>query len=68
MSYGPGCGKMIDVVIPTKYSAKILQMPCGSTGIYGAPNLCEPCERRNAGRNWRQEAIEAGEAWDEDDY
>jgi O-acetyl-ADP-ribose deacetylase (regulator of RNase III) len=68
MGYGPGCGKKIDITIPTKYSAKILQMPCGSTGIYGYPNLCEECEKKNEGRDWRREAREAGEYWDEDEY
>jgi rRNA maturation protein Nop10 len=41
-----GCGKMTDVVIPTRYSAKVIQMRCGSTSIYGTLNLCRECEDR----------------------
>jgi O-acetyl-ADP-ribose deacetylase (regulator of RNase III) len=63
-----GCGTKIPVSIPTKYSAKVIDMPCGSTGIYGYPNLCDKCEKLNAGRDWRREAIEDGENWDETDY
>ena len=37
------CGKMIDVTIPTRFSAKVIQMRCGSTSIYGTINLCDVC-------------------------
>ncbi|MEN6490377.1 MAG: hypothetical protein ABFC85_00120 [Rectinema sp.] len=61
-----GCGVKIPVTVPTKYSAKVLEMPCGSTGIYGYPNLCDKCAEIHKDRDWRRESIEAGENFDED--
>lgn len=66
MGYGSGCGKAIDQVVPTKYSAKLVPAKCGQTGIYGAPIFCEACEKLNEGRNWRREAIEDGENFDDE--
>lgn len=40
------CGKQIEVTIPTRYSAKLVKMRCGSTSIYGDMNLCEDCQTR----------------------
>jgi hypothetical protein len=64
--YGYGCGKAIDQVVPTKYSAKIVPAKCGQTGIYGDPIFCEKCEKKNEGINWRQMAADYGERYDED--
>ena len=61
-----GCGKQIEVTVPTRYSAKLIKTKCGSTSIYGDPNLCEDCEKKYAGVDWRREAELAGEQWDED--
>ena len=61
-----GCGKSIQVTVPTKYSAKIITTQCGGTGIYGYPNFCDECEKIYAGRDWRREAIENGENFDEE--
>lgn len=61
-----GCGKEIDVTIPTRYSAKTIKMHCGNTGIDGYPEFCEECAVFNAGRDFRREAIEAGENFDDD--
>lgn len=41
----PGCGKMTDQVVPTRYSAKIVPTRCGSTSIYGDMVLCDECEK-----------------------
>lgn len=62
-----GCGKRIEVTIPTKWAYRTIKVTCGSTSPYGDPWLCEECEELNAGRDWRREAEEAGETWDEDD-
>lgn len=62
----PGCGKAIEQVIPTKYSAKLVPAICGQTGIYGYPIFCEECEPLYKDRDWRREAEENGENWDED--
>ncbi len=61
-----GCGKEIEVGVPTKYSYKMIKMHCGNTGIDGYPVFCEECEVVNAGRDFRREAIEAGENFDDD--
>jgi hypothetical protein len=63
-----GCGKRIEVTVPTRYSAKTITVKCGSTSPYGSPWLCDKCEEINAGRDWRREAIEAGETWGPEDY
>lgn len=65
---GAGCGKVIEAAIPTRFSYKTVKVKCGNTSPDGSPYQCEKCEEQNAGRNWRQEAIENGEAWEENDY
>ena len=65
---GAGCGKEIEACVPTQFSYKTIMVKCGSTSPSGEPWQCDDCEVKNAGRNWRQEAIEAGETWGEDDY
>ena len=61
-----GCGTKIPVSIPTKYSAKVIDMPCGSTGIYGYPNLCDKCQKVYANVDWRKEAMLDGENFDDE--
>ena len=61
-----GCGKKIEIVVPTRFAAKMVTTSCGSTGIDGYPNFCDACEKLYAGRDWRREAIEAGENFDEE--
>ena len=61
-----GCNKQIEVTVPTRYSAKLIKVRCGSTSPHGSPWLCQKCERRHEGRDWRREAELAGEQWDED--
>jgi hypothetical protein len=63
-----GCGKQIEVSIPTRYSAKLIKVKCGNTSPWGDPWLCEDCEKKNAGRDWRREAELNGEAWGPEDY
>ncbi len=60
-----GCNKEIEVSVPTRYSYKLIKTRCGATSPYGSPWLCEECEEKNAGRDWRREAELAGEQWDE---
>lgn len=38
-----GCGQKMEVSIPTRYSAKMVTVRCGSTSIYGDMNLCDNC-------------------------
>lgn len=38
-----GCGQKMEVAIPTRYSAKMVTVKCGSTSIYGDMNLCATC-------------------------
>lgn len=61
-----GCGKPVDYNVPTKYSYKVLKYKCGNTGIAGYPVLCDKCAEENKGRDFRAEAIEAGENFDSD--
>ena len=61
-----GCNKEIEVTVPTRYSAKLIKTKCGATSPYGDPWLCEACEKKYAGVDWRYEAEMAGEQWDED--
>jgi hypothetical protein len=61
-----GCGKTVDYTVPTRYSSKIVAYQCGATGIGGYPVFCPECEKKYAGRDWRREAIEAGENFDEE--
>lgn len=62
----PGCGKQTTQVVPTRFSSKIVKASCGQTGIYGDPVFCDECAPKYADRNWRREAEEAGERYDED--
>jgi len=61
-----GCGKQIPVTVPTTFSVKTIIVSCGNTSPYGTPWLCDKCEELNAGRDWRREAEEMGERWDDD--
>lgn len=64
----PGCGKPTTQTVPTRFSYKIVAAKCGQTGIHGDPVFCEDCAPKYADRNWRQEAEENGEQYDEEDY
>jgi hypothetical protein len=37
------CRNMVDQVVPTRYSSKIVTLRCGSTSIYGDTLLCASC-------------------------
>ena len=63
-----GCKKEMTEYVARGYDYREITVKCGSTSPYGGPWLCEKCERKHAGTDWRREAILAGEAWDEDDY
>ena len=60
------CGEKMDVVIASGFTGKVIQVRCGSTSPDGNPWLCDKCEVLHKGRNWRREAEEAGEQWDDD--
>lgn len=62
------CGKKMEVDVPRGYSYRTITVRCGNTSPHGDPWQCEKCEKINAGRDWRREAAEAGEAWGPDDY
>lgn len=59
-----GCGKQIEVCVPSGWSYKMIPYKCGHTLPSGYPALCDDCEEINAGRDWRREAEDAGEQWD----
>ncbi len=60
-----GCG--VDVTAYTgKWSEREITVKCGNTSPYGTPYQCEACERKNRNRDWRKEAEDAGERWDDD--
>jgi hypothetical protein len=63
-----GCGKKLQVFVPRGWDYREITVKCGNTSPHGSPYLCDKCEEIHAGRDWRREAIEAGEAWDENDY
>ncbi len=63
-----GCSTPMDVFAPKGGGYKEITVRCGNTSPHGDPWLCDKCARANAGRNWRQEAIEAGETWSEEDW
>ena len=44
---GAGCGKEIEVTVPTRYSCKLIKVKCGSTSPDGTPWQCEDCEKEN---------------------
>ena len=60
------CGKEMQVFIEKGYSHKEITVRCGNTSPTGYPYLCQSCEKVNAHRDWRREAIEAGENFDEE--
>lgn len=41
-----GCGKQIEVTVPTKYSCKTYTTRCGSTAYDGGVNQCDDCAKR----------------------
>ena len=61
------CGKTIEVSVESGWDFKMIKVRCGNTSPYGTPWLCEECEKKHAGRDWRGEAEEMGETWDEDE-
>jgi hypothetical protein len=62
-----GCNKKMNVFVPRGFGWREITVTCGSTSPSGEPWLCIDCEKANAGRDWRREAEEAGETWDEDE-
>jgi hypothetical protein len=62
----PGCGKGITQVVPTRFDYKQVPATCGQTGYYGDPIFCADCAPKYKDRDWRREAEEAGERYDED--
>lgn len=61
-----GCGKEMQEFVERGYHYKEITVRCGNTSPHGSPWLCEKCEKKNAGRDWRREAELNGEQWDED--
>ena len=62
----PGCGELLETFVPRGFSYKAIKVKCGSTGPDGYPQFCDSCAVKYAKRDWRKEAEEAGEQWDED--
>lgn len=63
-----GCGTPVEVWVPKGWHGKLVTLKCGNTLPTGYPAQCPSCEEANKDRDWRQEAMDAGEAWGEDDY
>lgn len=42
------CNNTVDQTVPTRYSAKVVTMRCGSTSIYGSPLYCDECLKAGA--------------------
>ena len=63
-----GCGKQLEVYVPRGYDYRQITVSCGNTSPHGTPWLCDSCAKKYKDVDWRREAIEAGENWDEDDY
>jgi len=56
----------MQVYVPKGYDYREITVRCGNTSPSGYPWQCDECAKRNAGRDWKREAAEAGEQWDED--
>lgn len=39
------CDTLVEQVVPTRFSAKVVTLRCGSTSIYGDRLLCEQCSK-----------------------
>jgi len=61
-----GCGAKIQVFVERGFGHREITVSCGNTSPSGNPWLCEKCERLEGHRDWRREAEEAGEQWDDD--
>ena len=53
---------------PERVGYKTLKYKCGNTGVDGNPVLCDACAEEFKDRDWRREAEENGEVWDEEGY
>lgn len=40
------CENIVEQVVPTRFSAKIVKLRCGSTSIYGTVLQCPDCVQR----------------------
>ena len=58
----------VDYTIPKGVGYKTLKYKCGNTGVDGNPVLCDACAEEFKDRDWRREAEENGEVWDEEGY
>ncbi len=58
-----GCGKPIEVYVPTQYDYKAIKVRCGNTSPDGNPWQCPECAKKTSHVNWRREAEDAGETW-----
>ena len=63
-----GCGKKLTKYVERGFRYIEIKVRCGNTSPSGYPYLCAGCEEEHSGVNWRQEAMEHGEAWGEEDY
>ena len=60
------CGKKMTVWVPKGYDYVEREVRCGNTQPNGDPYLCDDCEKRLRHVNWRQQAAENGERYEED--
>ena len=60
------CGKDIEVTVESGFDAKVITVQCGNTSPSGNPWMCKDCTKIHGHRNFRQEAAENNEPWEED--
>tara|TARA_R110000737_G_scaffold41837_2_gene62524 strand:+ start:368 stop:565 length:198 start_codon:yes stop_codon:yes gene_type:complete len=61
------CNEPMQVYVPRGYDYREITVRCGNTSPSGDPWLCDKCAVIHKDRNWRQEALENGEQWDEEE-
>ena len=64
-----GCNTPMEVYVPKdKWNYKPITVHCGNTSHTGYPYFCYKCTKKYKNVDWKREAIEAGETWDEDGW
>ena len=67
------CGEKMEVYVPSNLDLgpglgyKKITVRCGDTSLSGDPHLCPLCTEIHKDRNWRQEAEDMGETWEEEE-
>ena len=62
----PGCGVLLTEYVERGFHVKEIKVKCGDTSPTGYPWQCEKCAEINKDRDWRREAMENGENFDDE--